>query len=293
MEPIRYFNRHRGRLETEAVYGERWLRWTYHHPLGRAALHTLVKRPFFSRLYGRRMSAPSSRKLVAPFIRDFEVDPAEFADDAGSFRSFNDFFIRKLKPEARPLADAPVVFPCDGRHLGFADLSAVDAVFVKGQRFDLEALLASGELAARYREGALVLSRLCPTDYHRFHFPADGTPSAPRHVNGLLYSVSPHALRTSLSYLWENKRVLTELRTADLGTIVMLDIGATNVGTIRQTFTPGRPVAKGAEKGYFAFGGSCIATLFEPGAVTLAADLLEYSAQQIELFAQMGSAMGS
>jgi phosphatidylserine decarboxylase len=78
-----------------------------------------------------------------------------------------------------------------------------------------------------------------------------------------------------------------------LGTILTLEIGATNVGSINQTFAPGQPVTRGAERGFFAFGGSSTITMFEPGRVTLAHDLLEHSAQQTELFAQMGSFLAS
>jgi phosphatidylserine decarboxylase len=292
VDPIRYFNRHTDELETEDIYGEAWLRCAYETLPGRAMLHLLVKRRLFSRLYGRRMSSPASRRQIEPFIREYGLDPDDFADPLDSFGSFNAFFSRKLKPSARPLAAAPLVFPADGRHLGFAKASAIDSVFVKGQRFDLAALLGSDDLAAKYADGPLVLSRLCPVDYHRFHFPAAGTPGPPRLINGPLYSVSPIALRRNLSYLWQNKRVLTPLVTASLGTILLIDIGATNVGSIKQTFTPDQPVEKGEEKGYFEFGGSSLITLFEPGTITLAADLLEHSARQTELFAMMGSEVG-
>jgi len=294
VEPVRYFNRLTGSLETEQIYGEGWLRLAYESPCGTILRH-LIKRRFFSRWYGRRMARPASCKLVAPFIAEYGLDAAEFSSPPDSFTSFNDFFIRKLKPEARPLDPDPhaVVFPCDGRHLGFQDASRVSSVFVKGQRFDLAALLGSDRLAARYATGALLLSRLCPIDYHRFHFPASGLPSIPRLLNGPLFSVSPLALRRNLAYLWENKRVLTELQTNDFGTILTLEIGATNVGSIHQTFTPGQPVQRGGEKGYFAFGGSSMITLFEPGRVALAEDLVEHSAHQTELFALFGSRLGS
>ena len=291
VDPIRYFNRHTGRLETERIYGETWLRRAYETLPGRALLHLLVKRPLFSRLYGRRMSAPASRKLIEPFIRDYGLNPSDFADPVGSFSNFNAFFSRKLKQSARPLDPAPVLFPADGRHLGFAKASAIGSVFVKGQRFELPALLGSPELAEQYADGPLVLSRLCPVDYHRFHFPAAGTPGPSRLVNGPLFSVSPIALRRNLSYLWQNKRVLTPLATESFGTILLIDVGATNVGSIQQTFTPGQAVEKGQEKGYFEFGGSSLLTLFEPGRVQLAPDLLDHSARQTELFAMMGSAL--
>jgi phosphatidylserine decarboxylase len=239
------------------------------------------------------MSKAASRARIDPFIATYGLDPAEFADASTTFGSFNDFFSRKLRPEARPIDPDPatLVFPADGRHLGFPRASAIESFFVKGQRFNLEAFLGDSALAKRFADGALVLSRLCPVDYHRFHFPAAGVPGAPRLINGPLFSVSPLALRLNLAYLWQNKRVVTVLETPDTGTVLLVEIGATCVGTIQQTFTPGEPVAKGAEKGFFAFGGSSTITIFEPGRVELAPDLLEHSAQQTEIYALMGTAM--
>ena len=293
LQSIRYFNRHTGTHETEDIYGESFLRWTYVNPIGKLSLHAFVKRPAFSKWYGWRMSKPESAVRVEPFVRKYGLDPEDFADPLPSFRSFNEFFYRKLNPSARPIDPAPVVFPADGRHLGFSDISAIDSFFVKGQRFNLAALLDDTALAAKYAKGTLVLSRLCPVDYHRFHFPAAGVPSETRLINGPLFSVSPIALAQNLAYLWTNKRTLTELKTEDFGSILLLEIGATCVGTIEQTFKAGMPVEKGAEKGYFAFGGSSTIPIFEPGAGTLAPDLLENSAKQTELYARIGSAMAS
>ncbi|MES2475038.1 MAG: archaetidylserine decarboxylase [Verrucomicrobiota bacterium] len=294
MEAIRYFNRHTGAMETEQVYGEGFLRWSYGNPLGAISLEGFVKRPFFSAWYGRRMSTPESAARVAPFIEKYALDAADFADAPTSYRSFNEFFYRKLKPAARPIDSDPdsVVFPADGRHLGFDRASDIAGVFVKGQRFDLAALLGDAALATRFADGALVLSRLCPVDYHRFHFPAAGIPGETRLINGPLYSVNPIALRKNLGYLWTNKRAITELQTERLGTVLCLEIGATCVGSIHQTFTPGVRIEKGQEKGYFAFGGSSTLTIFEPGAVKLAADLVAWSAKQTELYARVGTTMG-
>lgn len=293
MEPIHYFNRHSGKLEVEEVYGEGFLRWTYGHPLGALALAAMVKRPFFSAWYGRRMSTPESAARVSPFIEKYGLDPADFADSPASYGSFNEFFYRKLKPSARPMDpdESRVVFPADGRHLGFERASAIEGVFVKGQKFDLPALLGDADLAAKYADGALVLSRLCPVDYHRFHFPAAGVPGATRMIEGPLFSVSPIALRKQLAYLWQNKRTITPLQTERCGTVLLLEIGATCVGTICQTFTSGQAVEKGAEKGFFAFGGSSTITIFEPGAVKLAADLADFSSRQTELYARVGTHM--
>lgn len=292
---IKFFNRYTGRVEQEKVYGAAWMRWTYCNPFGRLALEAFVKRPLFSKWYGWRMNRPISQRKVLPFIRTYGLDVNEFADAPESFRSFNEFFYRRLKLGARPIDpdQDSVVFPADGRHLGFPDASKIDGVFVKGQRFDLARLLDDAELAKHYANGTVVLSRLCPVDYHRFHFPLAGQASETKLLNGPLYSVNPIALRRKLSYLWENRRTLTTLETKRFGRVLLLEIGATNVGSIVQTYRAKTAVEKGDEKGYFRFGGSSTLLLFEPSRVCLADDLVEQSRNQCELYARVGDRLGT
>ena len=97
MEPIEYLNRESGELETEQVYGEGFLRWAYGNPLGKIALHSFVKRPFFSRWYGRRMDQPKTNAKILPFLTTYGLDPDDFEKKPEDFTSFNDFFYRKLK----------------------------------------------------------------------------------------------------------------------------------------------------------------------------------------------------
>ena len=289
---ITFFNRHTGRVETEAVYGEGALRFAYEHPLGALPLHWLVKRKFFSAWYGWLMNRRGSRRRIMPFIEQFGLDPGEFEKSPGEFASFNEFFSRRLAPGARPVdpRDEVIIFPADGRHLAIPDASKCESFFVKGARFDLPALLGDPELAARFAGGSLLISRLCPVDYHRFHFPCNGTPGEPRLINGPLYSVSPIALRRRPTILWENKRFLTVLESPRLGQVLLLEIGATNVGSIIHTNPARQPVKKGDEKGFFLFGGSCFITVFEPGRVRFADDLIEHSAAGREVYARMGEA---
>jgi phosphatidylserine decarboxylase len=293
-DAIQYFNRYTQRVEAEQIYGEGFLRWIYGSLSGRLALHAVAKRGFFSRWYGWRMDRAASRAKVAPFIQNFRVDPGEFADAPESFRTFNEFFYSKLKPGARLIAgDArTAVFPADGRHLGFADVSRMEGIFVKGAVFSLGELLRDRELAERFQRGSMVLSRLCPVDYHRYHFPVGGLATEPRLLNGWLYSVSPIALRRNIRIFTENKRAITRIESPEFGTVLMLEVGATNVGSFEYTFTPNTRVAKGAEKGYFKFGGSSTITLFEPGRVKLDADLLVHTAERRELYARMGDRLG-
>lgn len=292
---IEFFNRYTGKVETEEIYGEPWLRWVLFNPFGRIAMHAVAKRVWFSRWYGWRMSRTASASLVKPFIERYHIDEEEHVKAADEFTSFNDFFYRKLKTSARPVdtdVDS-VVFPADGRHLGFANASDLEGVFMKGQRFDLPNLLGCKKLAEQFAEGAVVFSRLCPVDYHRFHFPVSGVPNESRLINGFLYSVNPLALRDRLAILCENKRFVTEVQTERSGRMLVMEIGATNVGSVNLSYVPTRSILKGEEKGYFAFGGSAVLTLFEPGKVQLAEDLLENSAQHRELYAKVGDRMGS
>src|SRR3989344_2992740 len=248
---------------------------------GQTAIERVYGGPFLSLLYGDGFlqKRKSSAKKIAPFIQAYGIDASEFADSG--FDSFNDFFIRKLKPERRPIAQDPkiVVLPADGRYLVF---NQFDRFFIKGQEFSLLEFLKDPPMARRFQEGSMAIARLCPSDYHRFHFPCDGIPAKPRLINGLLYSVNPIALKKNVSILSENKRMITEIETDHFGTVLYIEIGATSVGSIRQTYTPDLKVKKGDEKGYFEFGGSCIALLFEKGRVTFDADLTANTQKGIE-----------
>jgi len=294
-DPITFKNRHTGQIETEQVYGEAWLQRIYGNPLGKIALHTLVKRSLFSQIYGWAMDRPSSAQRIAPFINTYKLDTAEFADEnIESYKSFNDFFYRKLKTTARPI-DAQsnsAILPADGRHLGFQNISKIKSVFTKGQTFDLNTFLGNQTLAERYKNGVLVCSRLCPVDYHRFHFPVSGIPTEPTLINGSLFSVNPYALRRNVSYLWQNKRQSVSMDAGPFGLVTIVAVGATNVGTIVETYSPNCPVTKGQEKGYFRFGGSFLATFFEPNRIRLEDDLIAAGETQQELYAKMGSRLG-
>ena len=290
---ITYFNRYTGRVEREKVLGERALRWIYGTAAGRLSLHLLLKRAVASRVMGWLKDRPGSARCLPQFVQEYGIDTAEFARPLEDFRSFNDFFTRTLKPGARPVcADGAAALPADARHSGWQDAAEMRGAFVKGQRFDLPALLGSAELARKYEHGTVVLSRLCPVDYHRFHFAVAGTPEAPVRIPGPLASVSPYCLRRNLAWLWTNKRELTVIHSDSLGDVLSLAVGATGVGAIFQTYTPGEHAHKAQEQGYFAFGGSTVMTFFLPGRIRLAQDILDNTANCLETYAHMGDVLG-
>ena len=295
-QPIQYFHRAKQVVETEQVYGESWVRWTYESKSGNLLLHALAKRHIASWWYGWRMNRPSSANKVLPFIVNYDLDVDEFAKSQFLFKSFNDFFYRALKPGARPIAgagnDRIAVLPADGRHLALQNVDAATGFYAKGQRFDLASFLGDPALAAKFAGGSLLISRLCPVDYHRFHFPVAGVPNEAKLIKGFLYSVSPIALRRRLDYLWENKRMVTLVESPEFGQVAVCEIGATMVGTIKQLYLAGRAILKGEEKGLFKFGGSCVVTIFQPGRIKFDADLVQHSAAGMEVYARMGERLG-
>lgn len=287
IKKILYIDRRGGDEREEKVYFESALRFLYGSRLGRFLNKWIISLPVCSKFFGWLQRLPYTRKRIAPFILKYGVNEAELDQAPHLYGSFDAFFTRRLKEGARPLAPG-IVAPADGRYLFYQDLSLCDGFVVKGKKFSLERLIGSAPLAEKYETGSMAIARLCPSDYHRFHFPIDCTPGETRLINGPLFSVNPIAVKQNVELLTENKRMITPLVTQEHGTILFIEIGATNVGSIHQTFTPGKFYKKGEEKGYFSFGGSSIILLFEPGRIQFAPDLLRCSEQHIEILCLFG-----
>ena len=284
--PNQYIERSSGEIKTEKVMGEKWLAWLYNNPIGEATMFTLVKRKFVSDWYGNIMDSPSSADKIEAFVNDYNIDLniAQKQD----FSSFNDFFYRKLKPDARPIDTSQnvVVSPADGKALAYSNIENADFI-VKGFHFDVSSFLSDDNLAEKYKDGSLMVIRLAPYDYHRFHFPLSGTVSKVIQIKGDLYSVNPIALRQKAEIFFLNKREYLTISTKNFGDVIMAEVGATMVGSIIQTFE-GNIVEKGQEKGYFKFGGSTVVLLFEKGKIKIDNDLLENTNKDLETEVKMG-----
>ncbi len=290
VEPIYYVNRPTGEIRVEKVAGEGWLAWLYYNPIGELTLKALVKRKFLSSFYGRLMDNPSSAKKIGPFVKEYDIDMSEA--EKQHFDSFNDFFTRKLKPGARKVDtdSLVVVSPADGKVLAYNNISEQD-FFVKGTKFNLLAFLNDDKLAQKYHDGSLMVFRLCPVDYHRFHFPVNGALSPPMKIDGYYYSVNPIALHRMILAFWQNKREYVIISNEVFGDVLMAEIGATMVGGIVQTYK-GKFAWKGAEKGFFKFGGSTVVLLFEKGKVKIDEDLLKNTQKGLETSILMGERVG-
>ncbi len=288
--PIQYLDRGSGLLKTEKVAGEKWLVWLYNNPVGEATLWALAKRKVVSSVYGNKMDRPSSTKKIQPFVDEFDIDLS--TAEKQEFKSFNDFFIRKLNRSARPVDTDSVtaVSPSDGKILAYADISNSDFI-IKGYRFDIFSFLNNDQLAQKYLDGTLVVIRLAPFDYHRFHFPMNGSLSPITRIKGDYYSVNPLALRKMAEIFCLNKREIAIISNPLFGDVVMVEVGATMVGSIVQTYT-GNFAKTGEEKGYFKFGGSTVVLLFEKNRIRIDEDLLINTLRGYETVIKVGERLG-
>lgn len=293
-EPIEYIERKSGLRKREKIYFEKTIRYLYETRLGKSLVKLLSRSLLFSIWFGWWQKSSFTRSKISPFIRHYEIDSAEFElEDPALFSSFNDFFIRKLKESARPLASEPALIPADGRYLVYPDIHSCEGFVVKGVKFELSKLLGDVALASQFAEGSLVIARLCPSDYHRFHFPCNGVVGKSRLINGFLFSVNPIAIKKNIHIFTENKRVITQIDSDSFGPVLFIEVGAAGVGSIHQTFLPNHYYNKGAEKGFFSFGGSSIIILFQPNRIRFSEDLLKNSSQHIESLCLMGQPLGT
>lgn len=290
-DQIIYIDRETGEKITEQVPGGGALHFMYHNAIGKLGLHALIKRKAFSGLGGRFMNSRRSAKHIAPFLVKHQMSLDDYLVPKGGFTTFNDFFYRKVKPGARPIGEG-LVAPADGKVVAFEKISDNTKFFVKGYEFRVKDFLQNAELAKQFEGGSMVIVRLAPVDYHRYHFPASGKASAQTRVKGHYYSVSPIALKNSLEIFCENQREYCLLETEKFGKIIMCEVAATMVGSMINTYKSNSQVEKGEEKGYFAFGGSTVVLLMEAGKVKLDDDLLENSAKGIEMQVKMGTRIG-
>jgi len=296
MEKIILYNKDKKEFVEEKVYFKSALEFLYSNNFfSKIFMKLFSKTPIFSKVIGFINNLKFSKYKIKSFVEHFHVNTLEFEKNLNEFISFNDFFIRKLKKDIRKIDfdENSLVFPCDGRFLAYQNISDFDHFFVKNEKFDLNEFLQDEILANVYKDGSMLLCRLAPQDYHRFHFPCDGVPSKSKIINGYLFSVNPIALKKNIKILSQNKRVLTTFKTKSFSDILYIEIGATNVGSINQTYTPNIEYKKGDEKGYFSLGASSIVLLFKKNIVSFEDDLVQMTKKKIETLSHFGISFAS
>lgn len=275
----------------EKVYGDDVMKVFYGHPAGLAVTTRMLTNRFLSNVYGAYNDSAASKHKIEDFVDALEIDVSECSKDLVEYVSFNDFFARKLRPGAREVTqqEKAVASPGDGRLLVFPKIDETTVSYVKWAPIPLfELFNKNQELADRFRNGSCLILRLCPSDYHRFHFPLSGKVGITKTVPGLLHSVSPYALEQGLPVYCLNKRTICELKSSEAGSVLLMEIGALFVGSIVQTYRAGTQVHRGDEKGYFKFGGSTCVMFFEQGAINFDQDLIENSQNSVETLVKMG-----
>ncbi|CAN1332334.1 Phosphatidylserine decarboxylase proenzyme 2 [Linum perenne] len=248
---------------------------------------------------GRKMNAVESAIEIPKFIELFkdQINLAEVKHPLDHFKTFNEFFVRELKLGARPVAmvdqDDIAVCAADCRLLAFRSEADSKRFWIKGKKFSIEGLLGNEISSSNFKDGTVVIFRLAPQDYHRFHFPVSGTIEKIQDISGCLYTVNPIAVNSKYCNVFtENKRAVSIISTADFGKVAFVAIGATMVGSITFLKKAGDYVKKGDEFGYFSFGGSTVICVFEKDSIQIDEDLLANSARSVETLVQVGMTLG-
>lgn len=291
---IQIFNRKTKSYEEEKVFGDKYIKWCYESPLGKNMTELIVKRKIISSIYGFYCDRALSKRKIPSFIKDYEINMQECIKSENEFTSFNDFFSRKLKPEARPIDmnHSKLISPGDGRLFAYENINMDDLIQVKHLTYSLSELLCDDDIAKEYNGGTCLVLRLCPTDYHRFHFIDSGVPKKSKFINGNYYSVNPTALERIPKLYCQNKREWSIFKSDNFGEVIYVEVGATCVGSIIQTYTPEVKVKKGQEKGYFKFGGSTTILFFKKNVVKIDDDILNQTNLGFECKIQMGETIG-
>lgn len=222
--------------------------------------------------------------LSPPAYKQYELQEFIIPDKSAphwGWTSFNAFFHRQIKPEKRPIAgphDPKVIVSAnDGTMYNIArKVKLVDRFWIKGEPYSLRNMLGGHDYADRFVGGDVFQSFLSGANYHRWHAPIAGTVRHTEIVNALTFTEAesagpdPNAGTLSLGYETStNVRGLVFIESDDprIGMVCVIPVGITEISSVTIEVKPGQRVAKGDELGYFSYGGSTLAIVFQPGAV--------------------------
>ena len=180
----------------------------------------------------------TTTKVIAWFVQRYQVNMAEAANpDISSYKTFNDFFTRPLKANARPLANADFICPVDGAISQFGNIEQDQIFQAKNHNYSSLTLLAGNQaLASKFQNGSFACLYLSPKDYHRIHMPCDGTLKTMTYVPGALFSVNPTTAQGVPGLFARNERVVCEFESVAHGSFIMVLVGATIVGSMATTW---------------------------------------------------------
>lgn len=264
------------------------LKKLYDTAYGRRLLKVLTL-PAVSKAAGLYMDSPLSKPLIAPFIRKNGIDTSQYI--MRDFRSYNQFFTRRIKPEKRPIDRVPshLISPCDSK-LSVYRIDSGSVFAIKGSHYRVCDLLKNSFLARRFEGGYCCIFRLEVDDYHRYCYIDSGRKSDNVFIAGELHTVNPIAMKRYNIYK-RNSREYTVLHTDNFGDVAQIEVGAMLVGRICNRHGV-HEFVRGEEKGRFEFGGSTIVLLFERDAIVPDPDLLKNTAEGFETVVKYGEKIG-
>lgn len=251
---------------------------------GRVILKALTA-PAVSKAAGAFMDSRLSVPLIKRFIKSSGIDTSQYV--MKKFRSYNEFFTRRVKRGMRPIDRMPSHFisPCDSK-LTVYKIGKSSVFRIKGSRYRVSDLIQNDFLAKRYEGGYCMIFRLEVDDYHRYCYIDSGAKTENTFINGELHTVNPIALEHYNIYK-RNCREYTVLHTENFGDVVQVEVGAMMVGRIVNRHGAAE-VVRGEEKGKFEFGGSTIVLLVQEDMIRIDDDILRNSAENIETVVKYG-----
>ena len=264
------WNRGSNQQEVEQVADGGVLHWLYDTKIGKFVEKEVTDTEAFSEAVGEFVRSELSHHKIKSFVEEFHIDMAPFRDATDTlfkeYKSFNDWFIRQFKNPSvsRPIAAQTDIMPAfaDARYYAYNNIQRDHRMPIKGKRLGVTQFLRDADAAAPFIGGPMVIARLAPVDYHRFHFPDSGVVIEHYKIDGKLHSVSAIAIGEDPDILIENERQVTIMATENFGMIAYIEIGATTVGTIIQEHDMSQPFQRGACKGWLR--GHLISFLVDP-----------------------------
>lgn len=260
----------------------------YNTFIGRVILK-LISCRLISFLCGVFLNSSLSKCLIKSFVLKNDINLDDYYSD--NFKSFNEFFSRKIKEDRRPIdkRKGNLIAPCDGRLLVYNIRKGL-VIPVKQTSFTISSLLKDDELASSYENGFCLVFRLGVDNYHRYCYLDDGTKLSNKFIKGRLHTVRPIAL-SKFPVFCENAREYTVLQTKNFSDVIQVEVGALLVGKIKN-FHNEYTFRRGEEKGCFLYGGSTIILLFKEGTIELRDELFTSSNDGDETPVKMGEVIG-
>ncbi|CAF1137178.1 unnamed protein product [Adineta steineri] len=282
-------------------YHKLGMRLLFSGPVQREILHTHAIKKFFAnetKRIGKAFDESKSRKHIPSFVKMYQINLNELLQpNISDYGTFNEFFYRKLKSDARPIANKndpnTIVSAADCRLIVFNNIDDATRIWIKGHHFSLHHLFDDEKMADEFLGGSIAVFRLAPVDYHRFHSPVHGQiGSDMKKITGTYYTVNPIAIKENLDVLTRNQRTVITIANESLDKIAFVAIGALLVGSVNFTVECKQTIDKGDELGYFAYGGSTIVAVFKAGMVKWDDDLQHNSDNSMETLVRMGEHIG-